>query len=373
MKFLLIIITFFLTDIFFPGLLFSRQSAENKNNLRYPVYRGEKLAFIDSKGNIVFSTETKTPFREADIYINNKKQAEFIRTDLSTQFSEGLVIFGDQFIFPFDLNQKFLCFDISGSFVFEKECEWLGTFSNGYAQICIADRFLGLKIGELWGFINRKGEISIDAKYDFISPFSEGMAAFKIDDQWGYLDTTGTIIIKPQFRSAGTFSGNLAPVNISGKFGYINKEGQKLISFQYEKAWPFKDGAARVFTENSFAYIDTSGKFINDQKYEFAQDFSQGLAAITIENKTGFINTNGDLVIEARFSKCSYFSNGLAPVQIDGKWGYINSSGQIAIPANLTYALPFINKLALVWEGERAFYIDKTGNEIKSLFGPDIK
>jgi hypothetical protein len=76
------------------------------------------------------------------------------------------------------------------------------------------------------GFMNEKGGKVIPATFEFVSPFSEGLAAFcrggkKVPQgeyhrleggKWGYINKTGDIVLNPEYDKAGSFIDGQAEV-----------------------------------------------------------------------------------------------------------------------------------------------------------------
>ncbi len=95
---------------------------------------------------------------------------------------------------------------------------------------------------EKMGFADMKGNKVIPASFDFVSPFSEGLAAFnaggksvQVDEEheavkeglWGYIDNNGKVVIEAQFAKAGDFSEANAEVwQMDGKHLLIDKSGK---------------------------------------------------------------------------------------------------------------------------------------------------
>ena len=50
-----------------------------------------------------------------------------------------------------------------------------------------------------YGYMNRRGKIVIEPKFDYAWSFSEGLAGIVIDRKGGYIDPKGNIVIQPQF------------------------------------------------------------------------------------------------------------------------------------------------------------------------------
>ena len=92
-----------------------------------------------------------------------------------------------------------------------------GTFSEGLAR---------WKMGNRYGYINKKGEVVIPARFNYTDHFSEGLAWSEINNKVGFIDKNGKIVIKPLFSHADNFKNGLARVIIENKVGYIDKTGK---------------------------------------------------------------------------------------------------------------------------------------------------
>lgn len=99
--------------------------------------------------------------------------------------------------------------------------------------------------------------------------------------KFGYIDTKGKIIIEPKFDTARNFSEGSAAIGIRKEinnnnfyveYGYIDKKGKIIIPIQFYSAGDFKGGIAVVFESmfNTYAYIDKTGNIItrfSDKSY----------------------------------------------------------------------------------------------------------
>jgi hypothetical protein len=88
------------------------------------------------------------------------------------------------------------------------------------------------------GFINQSGTKIIPAKFDFVMPFSEGLAAFCVGcravpdgeyhriegGKWGYINKTGEIVVIPEYDSVGPFQDGKATVTQGGQKIILNKQ-----------------------------------------------------------------------------------------------------------------------------------------------------
>ena len=217
-----------------------------------------------------------------------------------------------------------------------------------------------------YGLINIYGEKIVDAIYDYVGEYFDGMCAFFIQDlnggvKIGYFDEQGNVVIEPITTDVALFSGYSYDYNFHNgialyrspknqKYGYINKQGNFIIEPVLDWAGPFTGNLAPVSRGDTYGYIDKSGVLKIPYKFAIADPFSDGLAAVN----------NGD------------------------SWGYINESGQYVIPPQFgsfegsdgeLIAEPFIDGIAAVYLGKGQAYrsslhkgqfalIDKTGRII---------
>ena len=108
---------------------------------------------------------------------------------------------------------------------------------------------------------------------------------------FGYMDGRGNVVIEAQFSRARPFIEGLAAVgmlNEEGVFlsGYIDKEGAIIIPPLYFSSGDFQDGIARVSIlngeEDQWFFINRSGEHINETGFNLARNFSEEYAAVMI-------------------------------------------------------------------------------------------
>jgi hypothetical protein len=196
-----------------------------------------------------------------------------------------------------------------------------------------------------FGFIDKKGELLIPARFEVAQDFSEGVAAVSLDfsrtRKFGYINRSGDWEIEPRFNVAETFSEGLAVVEINGRlvenqivdqaWGYIDRSGQLKIPAVYKWAGDFSEGLARVkIQSNRLGYIDRTGRVVISPRFSEAWDFADGLAAACDEANCTYIDRSGKSVITA-FRAWWSFSDGLAVIDPQGTRGqfYIDTKGRI--------------------------------------------
>jgi hypothetical protein len=132
-------------------------------------------------------------------------------------------------------------------------------------------------------FIDERGRIITEQRFDQARDFSEGLAAVAIGSQWGYLDPSGKMVIPPQYDLAFSFSDGLAKVKVGNLFGYIDQMGMMVILPRFLEAEHFADGLAPVSEKpNDFFYIRKNGKQAFSEHYLIATHYYMGLAHVKL-------------------------------------------------------------------------------------------
>lgn len=218
-----------------------------------------------------------------------------------------------------------------------KKEKYLALKKNFYADIVKTGNDSELepvKVGGKYGFKDKTGKFVIEPQFtDIMFGFSEGLAAVSIGEKdekkWGFIDKTGKRVIRPTYEYVTSFSEGLAAARIDKKYGYINKTNQFIIDPQFKNADDFRGGIAPVMVGKKWGYIDKKGKLIIEPQFETAAPFFEGIAAVSVDNKYGYINKKGEFVVKPQFDYVSVFRNGLAIVKKDKKEGIINTAGEI--------------------------------------------
>ena len=115
-----------------------------------------------------------------------------------------------------------------------------------------------------WGFKDETGKVVIEAKYDAVKSFWEGLAEAQIDDKWGFIDNTGKIVIDFQYFRTYPFQNGFAPVKIRNSWGLIDKTGKVVIDAKYDNCtsfYEYEDGylMAEVELDDEEFFIDIEG------------------------------------------------------------------------------------------------------------------
>jgi hypothetical protein len=246
-----------------------------------------------------------------------------------------------------------------------------------------------------WGYIDGHGKWVIAPKYQMALDFHDGMAMVKDTYQggevWDFINEKGQKVIQSEYFGFGTFlklfdykvtilphqhfAEGLIPASIQildpnyrGEpvSGFLNKEGQLEIYGYYDKVGNFQEGMARVEKRGKAGFINRNGDYVIAPIFGACGSFSNGLAPAQdyASGKWGYIDKTGKFVIAPQFSKARDFSNGLAAVWKDFKWGYIMPDGSYAIELQYRAADSFAFGYAFVTTDKDAYFIDRHGKRV---------
>jgi len=189
--------------------------------------RNNEVSF-DDLGRLSVENIAKAQIDGVYHFINNKMQVSDLAWEDAGTFSEGVnavkkngswaLVSADSWTtvteFPYsDIARNSLdacctggiCVvaDQSGYYLVDGE-EWQPISENRYEELKAFEcgQPAAYRSGEKWGFVNRQGEVYIEARFEDAKSFRNGYAAVKQNGLWGYIDRNGKMVVEPQFQDA---------------------------------------------------------------------------------------------------------------------------------------------------------------------------
>ena len=264
--------------------------------------------------------------------------------------------------------------------------EEVGTFVDGLAPV---------KMGNLWGFVDKTGKLIANYQYKEVHNFSEGRAAVKRGSYWGYIDTTGKEIGLANMRKAGDFSQGLAVVDGSWLMNTAGKRIKKLRDYSYVGSFG-PNGLAPVGVRyRSASMLDylsigwgwdgwgwgidgpggwggwgwgVGGTFGGHHHHHHDDWGWGGFVAMSPgmlmprNLKRGYINKDGREVVSTAYDYVGEFVGDLALVRSEGRWGMVNSLGETVIPYVYDKLTPFSDGMAAFEFDNKWGYIDEAND-----------
>ncbi|MEO0788650.1 MAG: WG repeat-containing protein [Bacteroidota bacterium] len=211
-----------------------------------------------------------------------------------------------------------------------------------------------------YGLIDSNGQIVIDPQYDKLSNLSHGRLVFEQDGQYGLRDFS-QVIIPPTYDRLTDDGGQLRARQ--GKlYGYLQSDGKWQIEPAYQMASPFVDDRAAVMKDGQWQLIDLAGQNYLTQDYQQVFSAGEGLWIVEASGRYGAVDRGGQLVIALEYDEIQPFSSGLAAYSQNDLWGYLRPDGSQAFPAEFGLAWPFQGEQARVATRDGFVMIDQAGN-----------
>ncbi len=236
---------------------------------------------------------------------------------------------------------------------YKKEVERELRLSNTY--------FYPVQSNNTWGFISEENLFKISSKYQYVEPFSEGLAAVTINDKVGYITKTGDLKIPCQFEDGSAFSQGYAMVEYKELYGLINRQGKFIIPAEYEDLGTVSDGFIRFLSEEKYGYFDRKGNIRIHPVFTDAFDFKNGLAKVKFENKWGIINDKANYVINPEYENLSKINDSVYALKNDDYWGALDLNLDTVIPFKYDYIGTYSNGLYMVTKNDSFNYVSSGG------------
>ena len=213
-----------------------------------------------------------------------------------------------------------------------------------------------------WGFRSEEGKYLIDGSFDFVEPFSEGLAAVGRDGKIGYITKTGLRKIDFMFDDGLPFNEACAIVEINEKYGMINRQGEYIILPEYDYLGELKDGLIPFEKDGLYGYFDRKGRVKIKPIFDDAYDFNNGVAMVSIGGKKGGINTSGSYVFEPVYKSVYELDTGIFGLQLDEKWGMLTTLKDTILDFDYDHIMPPSEGIYLVTKNDSFNYVnlDKT-------------
>lgn len=189
-------------------------------------------------------------------------------------------------------------------------------------------------MNKLFGFVDAKGKIVIEAQYVSVGYFSNGLAWVKnATNLVGFIDKTGKPVIDASYSMVKEFDveAKRALAKKGEEMFFLSPTGEEMKIPDATKLGNYTNGYAYAFRGELVGFVDPSGKWVVEPQFETVHDFSNGLARVKRNGLWGFVNTKGELVIEPQFEDAEDMKNGYAAVMKDGQWGIIDAKGTFVI------------------------------------------
>ena len=218
--------------------------------------------------------------------------------------------------------------------------DWIGPFSEGMAPAVLDGKSI---------FIDNAGNEVLDvSKYDSAMGFWNGFSVVNLDSKAGLIDTAGNVILPLEYSFASAWDGVLWAGSIAGNRQFLfDLSGEKLL--EMEDIQGLAGENVIVGEGGKSGVVNLSGEIIIPIEYENIWALPEEIFIVTKDAKSALMDFDGEYITEYLFDHISGFSEeGLASVMIDGKFGVIDTGGEIVIPVEFDIAPGFFSGSANV-------------------------
>ena len=259
-------------------------------------------------------------------------------------------------------------------------------------------------------------EVKAEREYyvDSNKLFNEGLAPVKLGEKWGYINKKGTIVIPCQYDSVGDFYNGVAVVTKANKQGLINKKGKVMDGIgKYDSLEIYssgyilvtkviKDKKTNEYLDAKSGIVNKYGKIVVPLKYYCIGDCGEGLFLASKISKVdsrysfnyGFVDIKGREVIPFIFDGfpgqqdvCTIFTKfkrNRILLKKDDKDVVINKKGKIlysykeiwSYAPNVKYAIASDIDYYTATQKKKFFIIDNNGNRVTEakydFFGDNV-
>ena len=189
-----------------------------------------------------------------------------------------------------------------------------------------------------YGFENFNKTVVIPASFDYVLPFSNGIAAVKKGDKWGYINSSGKAITDFLFDDANSFHGFVAIVEKNDKSFLIDSSFKKIM--EIHSKYNIRELSSDVVVLEGFLpnkpsiLISKSGSVLVDESRNYYKIYNESDSVIRVmkhkngESLFGFINIKGEEIIPSIYEIAKDFVHGLAAVKTTKGWSLINKEGK---------------------------------------------
>jgi hypothetical protein len=220
-----------------------------------------------------------------------------------------------------------------------------------------------------WGFIDTKGKLIIESKYDDLRDFDKGLAIANYKGKWGFINEAGTYVIQPLYLDAHNFQDSIALVQaFNKKYFYINKSGEKLFDCPSEICKDFSNGYAVFHQEDAYGIMDAKGNVTCKLSYQEITPLNNNHFVALQSNKYGIINHQGQWVLKPEYDQIKNYEDGMLKVKKENKIYFLDEKFKKVL-GPFDGATNFANGHASIIKDEKSYIIDKKGTEIYKSLG----
>jgi hypothetical protein len=328
------------------------EEARSFHNNRAIVRQNKLYGYINKQGDFVIEPifQTMNDFKENRSIVSNINGFHVIDETGKMLTKNPYSYISDyqdgraRFYIEGDAKTVYGYLDRMGNVIIEANYLEASDFINGKAIVKDGDNRYCL--------INTDGDVIQNYPYFYVGEYGDNKLAFRPNQTsfYGYINETGTVLIEPQFNLVLPFEEDTAIVNKSttaiNQYGLIDVQGNYIIEAEYNEIKRLGSGRLAVgkardkqkpYLGSHFAVANTKGELLTPFIFDGVSDFKQNLASALYDDKTLMINIEGRVMKELPvFSGTgqAWIENELLRADIDYQTSYYDLLGRLIYQEN---------------------------------------
>lgn len=287
--------------------------------------------------------------------------------------------FGDNGLAIIAINNREGLIDRNGRYVVEPGYDYIQPFSDGVA--------IGYRNGS-YDAIAESGQILFTSKDDYVYGFHEGLAAFNrsVGEKYlhGYFDKEGNTVIEPEFTQVYDFNEGKAVVRLQdGSYAIIDRTGKVVKTFPYAYVGNRREGLLpfKKTQDGKYGYINEKGEVVIKPAFYEAGSFTEGRAVVSLPaeypvTRYGLIDKKGKYIIKPEYNDILILGEGMAAAgfplnkefpYMGSKYALVDAKGNFLTDFQYYSVTEYKNGYASVDDGTYTYFVDKTGTRVESL------
>lgn len=90
--------------------------------------------------------------------------------------------------------------------IYDEKWKQVGEFTCDEIDFCTEDGLIAYRNGNMWGYVDKEGNVKIEPQYEAAKSFSCGLAAVCTDGKWGFIEPGNTLVIPCEYLDADYFN-----------------------------------------------------------------------------------------------------------------------------------------------------------------------
>ena len=153
-----------------------------------------------------------------------------------------------------------------------------------------------------WRYIHPDGTPAFEGTFSHADEFRDGLSPVQTTEGlFGFVNVKGEMVIEAKYTEAGRFHEDVhfAPVALNGKWGIVDRNGKEIIKPKYESILTIPNLALSIVTEKGkYGLINRTGKVIVKPSWSnIGIDHSFQLLARSTKDRLSMLGINGKAII----------------------------------------------------------------------------